>query len=130
MSAGRREFEWTRATHLTGAAALFAVALALFSCSGAPPRIAGIYRELAVVDNRTLNTRYEQLSVFVQPEDEDGFSDLAHLYLINDRAQLFWSLSPDTWERRGKITTSSGLEAITSRCRTALRFRGASIAWC
>ena len=73
----------------------------VFACSSAPPRITGLYSTLAVVDNRTLQAKYEQLSVFVQAEDENGFSDLAHLYVINDRANLYWALGPDSWERRG-----------------------------
>lgn len=77
-----------------------ACSLLLVSCSGAPPRIAGIYRMLSVVDNRTLNARYEQLSFFVQAEDDDGFSDISRLYLINDRNHLVWTLTPDTWEHR------------------------------
>jgi len=101
MSASRRERQTRRASLLIKAIAILIAAIALISCSGSPPRIAGMYRQLAVIDNRTINARYEQLSVFVQPVDEDGFSDLARLYLINDRLHLFWSLSPDTWERRG-----------------------------
>jgi hypothetical protein len=73
----------------------------VLACSSAPPRITGLYSTLAVVDNRTLQAKYEQLSVFVQAEDENGFSDLAHLYIINDRADLYWALGPDSWERRG-----------------------------
>lgn len=81
-------------------AAAAACALLFVSCSGAPPRITGIYRMLSVVDNRTLNARYEQLSFFVEAEDDDGFSDISRLYLVNDRSHLVWTLTPETWERR------------------------------
>ncbi len=55
---------------------------------------------LTLVDNRTLNARYEQLSLFVQAEDEDGFADLSRLYLINDDRHLYWTLTADSWQKR------------------------------
>ncbi len=95
----RSAFSW-RSVRVFACSVTAACTLLMISCTGAPPRIAGIYRMLSVVDNRTLNARYEQLSFFVQAEDDDGFSDISRLYLINDRNHLVWTLTPDTWERR------------------------------
>ena len=76
-------------------AALFA------SCSNVPPRISGLYTQLAIVNNLSEHAVYEQLSLFVQPDAESRLSDIAYVYVINDTAGLYWTLSPDTWEMRG-----------------------------
>lgn len=86
------------------ARALAALVLAavpyLFSgCTGAPPQILEQKEQLLGVNNLTLGSRYEQLSVFVRAQDEDGFSDLEYLYVINDAAGLYWTFTPDTWEK-------------------------------
>lgn len=58
--------------------------------SGAPPR--------------------EYLSLFAQARDEDGSADLAYLYVINDAAELCWTLSPENWS----MTSDSGATWIGS----------------
>ena len=73
----------------------------LSSCSNVPPRIAGLYSQLALVNNLSERAVYEQLSLFVQPDSESRLSDIANVYVINDSAGLYWALNPDTWEKRG-----------------------------
>jgi hypothetical protein len=57
--------------------------------------------QVTLVDDREQGARYTLLSLFVKPEDPDGFDDLAELYLIDDAGELFWKLDPDSWQKSG-----------------------------
>ncbi len=57
--------------------------------------------QVTLVDDRELDAHYTALSLFVRPDDPDGFDDLAELYLIDDQEELFWRLDPDTWQKSG-----------------------------
>lgn len=87
----------------------FAVAAAVsVSCSQSAPRI----------DSASLRLTYrqggvERLTFFVLAADEDGTLDLEELHLLNDRAQLYWTLTSKDWivaERLGE--TWIGTHAI------------------
>jgi hypothetical protein len=81
-------------------AVLSALIMLSTACSGSDPDITGINYELSLVDDRELNTRYEQLTVFVRPYDADGSGDLEYLYLIHDESELFWEITKDDWDER------------------------------
>ncbi len=82
------------------AAAITAVIMVCSGCSGSEPDITGINYELSLVDDRELDIRYEQLTLFVRPFDADGIEDLEYLYLIHDESELFWKLAKGAWEDR------------------------------
>jgi hypothetical protein len=74
--------------------ALLAV-LALDSCSQAAPRLVAV--SLRLVYYRTGAAVSERLSCFVLADDDDGEADLEELRIINDRAQLYWTLKSSDW---------------------------------
>jgi hypothetical protein len=82
------------------AAALLAAGL-LASCAGKPPEILRVLWQVTLVDDRELDARYTAVSLFIKPSDPDGFDDLAELYLIHDREELFWRLDADSWQKSG-----------------------------
>jgi hypothetical protein len=82
------------------AAAILAAAFQS-SCAGKPPEIQRVLWQITLVDDRELDARYTALSLFVKPDDPDGFDDLAELYLIDDAGELFWRLDPDNWQKSG-----------------------------
>jgi hypothetical protein len=82
------------------AAGLLSVGLTA-SCAGKPPEIQRVLWQETLVDDREQGARYTSLSLFVKPDDPDGFDDLAELYLIDDAGELFWRLDPDSWQKSG-----------------------------
>ena len=82
---------------LLPAAALAAWLLA--ACAGKPPEILRVLWQVTLVDDRELDAHYTAVSLFIRPNDPDGFDDLAELYLINDAEELLWRLDPDTWQK-------------------------------
>ncbi len=71
----------------------------IFSCSGTPPKIHQIFwKRIFTVNNGNIETEY--LSVFVSVSDEDGVNDIESVYIIQDNAELFWKLDPDTWSEK------------------------------
>ena len=54
-----------------------------------------------VVEDREQNLTYQSLSLFVKPNDPDGFEDIEDLYLIHDDQELFWRLVPESWGQSG-----------------------------
>lgn len=71
----------------------------LASCTVSPPTVVDRRMSLQYVDDRDLDRRYEQLSVFVHAQDGDGIGDLEFLYVIHDESRLYWKLSADNWQR-------------------------------
>lgn len=51
------------------------------------------------MDNRETEQRYEQLELFVLATDDDGFDDLAALYLVHEEEELSWELDSSQWEQ-------------------------------
>jgi hypothetical protein len=74
-------------------------ALALLSCSGGPPEILDVELYRIYVRDPATQEVSSRLGLFVGVEDPDGYDDIAHLYLINDQAELYWSLDPSTWQK-------------------------------
>lgn len=68
---------------------------ALASCSQAKPRIIGV--SLKLVYRQMGAAPVERLSCFVFAEDDDGDADLEELRLVNDRSQLYWTLTSSDW---------------------------------
>jgi hypothetical protein len=74
----------------------------LLSCSGEPPEILRVFWRLNLVENREQNLTYQTLSLFIKPNDPDGFEDIEEVFLINDQQELFWHLDTETWARSGE----------------------------
>jgi hypothetical protein len=73
----------------------------LLSCTGEPPEILSVFWQLNMVEDLEQNLTYQSLSLFVKPNDPDGFEDIEDLYLINDEQELFWRLDVDSWAQSG-----------------------------
>jgi hypothetical protein len=71
----------------------------LGACSDNPPAILQHEWRITLFYNRLLGVSYQKLSVFIRAEDEDGSEDLGALYIINDDAELFWTVEPENWEK-------------------------------
>ena len=71
----------------------------LGSCTGEAPRIVQVFWQLNAVQDRAAESLYESLTLFVHVEDADGAEDLATIYLLHDRDELFWQLDSDEWAR-------------------------------
>jgi hypothetical protein len=67
------------------------------SCSGAKPEVMFLSSALNLVYDRDLDRSYEQLSVNIKVNDDDGFDDLDKLYIINDSNRLFWEVNHENW---------------------------------
>jgi len=81
--------------------ALCLVALFLLGCTGEPPEIMQVFWQLNMVEDLEQNLTYQSLSLFVKPNDPDGFEDIEELYLINDEQELFWRLDVESWTQSG-----------------------------
>lgn len=79
----------------------FVLALAFLSCTGEPPEIVRVFWQLNIVDDREQDLSYQTLSLFVKPNDPDGFEDIEDVYLINDEQELFWRLDGESWIQSG-----------------------------
>jgi hypothetical protein len=95
------EFRSTRPPKLRSAAILAAVGLVLAvlsagACSAAPPRLFSTSLRL-VYKPGTDGSPRESLSFFALASDDDGTVDLEELYLISDKAQLYWRLTAEDW---------------------------------
>ncbi len=72
--------------------------LAVFlGCSGKPPEIQRVFAEPILIHDTQAGTYSEKLSVFMVASDPDGMEDLANLYVIQDSAELYWSLESKSW---------------------------------
>lgn len=60
-----------------------------------------MFWQLNLVEDLEQNLTYQSLSLFVKPNDPDGFEDIEDLYLINDEQELFWRLDGETWAQSG-----------------------------
>lgn len=77
---------------------ILAAALALgAACSGKPPEILRTNTTRLLVKDLRTGQVSEKLSVFMVGADGDGPEDLDMMYVINDDAELFWSVDSKTW---------------------------------
>jgi hypothetical protein len=67
------------------------------ACSGKPPEILRTSTQRLLVRDLRSGQVSEKLSVFMVGTDADGTEDLATIYVINDDAELFWSVDSKTW---------------------------------
>jgi hypothetical protein len=74
----------------------------LLSCTGEPPEIMRVFWQLNLVEDLEQNLTYQSLSLFLKPNDPDGFEDIEDLYLINDDQELFWRLDGESWAQTGE----------------------------
>ena len=80
------------------------------ACSQEPPEIKEKFAQVNLRDDRDTGTVYEELSLFLHVDDEDGYEDLEYLYLVQEDEELFWELDADEWtyrERDGEIWIGS-----------------------
>ncbi len=114
---------WTARPWITRAVwiALLALSAALIlGCAGEPPQIARAIGRLILVHDVSASTYSETLSVFVVGSDPDGNDDLSSLYVIDDDAELFWSIDSKTW-------TSAAAEGETWIGSNALSMPGGAL---
>jgi hypothetical protein len=60
-----------------------------------------VFWQLNMVEDLEQDLTYQSLSLFVKPNDPDGFEDIEDLYLINDQQELFWRLDGESWAQSG-----------------------------
>ena len=89
MSSNRKSF---LKVFFVTVAGLLAVSLFLTSCSENPPQIEQLFWQSNRFNDLDKGTVYDTLSVFVQVDDQDGIDDIASLYIINDKQELFWKI--------------------------------------
>jgi hypothetical protein len=77
------------------------ILLFLLSCTGEPPEILSVFWQLNMAEDLEQNLTYQSLSLFVKPNDPDGFEDIEDLYLISDEQELFWRLDVESWAQSG-----------------------------
>lgn len=78
-------------------ALLLLLLLALAACTPRPPEILRVEGEVRLLTDRVAGQEYEQLSLFVQGEDPDGFDDLDEVVLLNDESGLLWRIDRSSW---------------------------------
>lgn len=90
---------------------LLAFLLVMSACTPRPPEILQVEAEVRLISDRIAGREYEQLSLFVQGEDPDGFDDLDEVVLLNDDSGLFWRIDRGSWAvvRGGRWIGSAGL---------------------
>lgn len=91
---------------------LASACLLLPACVGKPPEILRLQWQSVLVSDQELGREYVTLSLFVRPNDPDGFDDLAWLYLINDEQELYWKLSSNSWRKSAGSEPWIGSSAV------------------
>jgi hypothetical protein len=76
---------------------LAAALLACAACSGKPPQISRVFARPILVHDIDAGTYSTRMSVFVMGSDADGADDIATLFVVNDDAELFWSVDSKSW---------------------------------
>jgi hypothetical protein len=74
--------------------------LILINCTGSPPEIIQNFHQLNIRKAPETGLIREQLSVFVQVEDEDGFDDIEALVVYSEHHDLVWEFNSNNWEYR------------------------------
>jgi hypothetical protein len=77
--------------------ALLGTLVLLGGCSGKSPVISRVVARPILVHDLGRGSYREQLSVFLVASDPDGADDLSGFSVINDDAELFWSVDSKTW---------------------------------
>ena len=72
----------------------------LISCSGSVPEIGQIIWQVNILQTPSESRGYQELSVFILIEDEDGIGDIDYIYLIHDESELFWKLNSNDWTQK------------------------------
>jgi len=76
---------------------LLCVAALALGCSSSPPEISRVFHQIILVHDLQAGTYSSRLSVFVVGNDPDGNDTLSDLYVINDDAELYWTVSKKDW---------------------------------
>ncbi len=69
------------------------------ACSPSKPAILQNFSQLNYTWDRSWDSAQETLTVFIHPENKDGLEQLDALYIVNDEAELYWTLGGETWTR-------------------------------
>ena len=75
------------------------IALLLSACSAYEPEVLGV----STLELRYLTldgTRSEELVLELEVRDQDGFSELDRIYVVQDEAELFWDFPSESWQTR------------------------------
>jgi len=87
--------------------------LLLSTCSGSIPEIGQLVWQINFIQKAEESSSYIELSVFSLVNDEDGVADIDKIYVINDKAELFWVLDNNNWTMKvisgGNWLGSNGL---------------------
>lgn len=74
------------------------ILLSLFTCSVSAPIIREFDWKITVIEDRSQDIVYEELSIFINCYDEDGDNDIETIFLIDDKDGLYWELNEETWD--------------------------------
>lgn len=69
----------------------------LAACEISAPETHDLYWQRVMFEDLELSRTYETLTLFARVWDADGIEDLDALFVMHDRAQLFWRLSAEDW---------------------------------
>ncbi len=67
------------------------------SCTPRPPEIRRVDAELRIVTDRQIDREYEQLALFVEVSDPEGFDDVDEVVLLHDPSELVWRIDRNAW---------------------------------
>lgn len=87
----------TARSGLVRAAGVAGLLCLLAACEVAAPEAHELFWKRVVFADLRQGRTYETLTLFARVSDADGLEDLDGLYVMNDQAQLFWRLTPETW---------------------------------
>jgi hypothetical protein len=96
-AAGARSAAATPRTRAARAALPALLLLLLAGCSAKPPVISRVNAQPILVHDISRGTYVARLAVFMVATDPDGQDDLSSFAVIDDDAELFWSVDSKTW---------------------------------
>ncbi|MBN1410838.1 MAG: hypothetical protein JW969_08325 [Spirochaetales bacterium] len=71
--------------------------LSVLSCSQYAPEINEFYWQMNLFKDAESGRTYPRLTLFLNPFDNDGFSDLDSFYLLSDSEELYWKIDSTVW---------------------------------
>ena len=91
-----------RAIRALGLAAIVVAPLLATACASGPPEILDVewtLEERPTADEAASSTR-DSLAVFARVHDPEGMDDIEAMWVIDDNAEIFWSLDPSSWTKK------------------------------
>lgn len=90
---------------------IFVAGGVITGCTTSPPRILDLFQQLDVVREDNSGTQYEELTLFLMVEDDDGRNDIEELVLTHPESELQWRLTVSDWreiERNDELWIGGG----------------------